>query len=298
MKKSVLKFGSDPELFAQKIVNNKPYVVPPVVFRKELGQEIIRNEPRHPVFRELVINEKENIKIHEDGCAFELTIPPRNSMKEVFDLIQQGYNGVQEIVQKFGFDKAVIPTINFDTEEFRNKDGDFKECLIFGCDPDLDAFNYNRVQEMENALEHPYRYGGGHIHISGSDLLEKYPLIAVKLLAATIGNFVTANSLMKDLDHLRVHRYGRPGKYRIQKYPDNTIGIEYRTPSNAWTNSEEISEGIQYWAEVAILKLLPHKLNTKEVLHNIEKNTIKAIIETNEDLALSNLKIVKSILNI
>jgi len=296
--KSKLTFGSDPELFAKKIVNGKPFVVPPVFFRTELNYKIIREEPRHPVFKELKINENENIKIHEDGCAFELTVPPRHSMKEIFELIQQGYNGVDDIVKQYGLEKAVIPTINFDTNEFKNSGPEFQECLIFGCDPDLDAFDYNRKQEVENALEHPYRYGGGHIHISGSNLLEKFPLVAVKLLANTIGNFVTANTPMKKLDHLRVHRYGRPGKYRIQRYPNKTIGVEYRTPSNAWTNSLELSEGIQYWAEIAVLKLLPNKAKAKEVMNAIEENTVKAIVNTDTGLALNNLNAVKTILSI
>ena len=292
----MLLFGSDPELFVAKNINEKDYVVPPVFFRKELGESILSYDKKHPIFAEIKVSGNEVIKIIEDGAAFELTVPPRTNILELLDLIHLGYEKVHEIASKYGYKATVIPTINYNIEEYLNMGEEFLMCLLFGCDPDLDAFNTEKIQFEESALDHPYRYGGGHIHISGSELIKKYPIPTVRLLAFTVGNFVTANSPHPELDNLRTYRYGQPGKYRIQKYgkvyndiPHTDIGIEYRTPSNSWTTIKDMAEGIQYWATLAIERILPDKNKAKEIMKELSDTGTRAIVETNKQLADRNL---------
>jgi hypothetical protein len=296
-----LLFGSDPELFAsKKDSDGKDYVVPPVFFRNELGEPIKEFDRKHPTFQEIKINSNEVIKVIEDGAAFELTVPPRTNIMELIDLIHTGYDKVEEIVSKHGYNISIIPTINYNTEEYLNMGDDFLMCLLFGCDPDLDAFNTDKKQYEESALEHPYRYGGGHIHISGSEFIQRYPIPAVRLLALTVGNFVTANSPIPELEHLRTYRYGQPGKYRIQHYkklynnqPFTETGIEYRTPSNTWTKIKNMAEGVQFWAEIAIEKVLPNRKLGNKILKEMAENGVMAILETNQILAKRNLDMMK-----
>jgi hypothetical protein len=100
--------------------------------------------------------------------------------------------------------------------------------------------------------KHPERYGGGHIHISGSNLFEIEPILAVKCLAITLGQAAIAFSDTPNLEHDRTFLYGRPGKYRVQHYGDGTIGIEYRTPSNRWTSDIDFAKKIFEWAQIGV----------------------------------------------
>jgi hypothetical protein len=301
-----LLFGSDPELFASRTDSNgKKFVVPPIFFQQNFGLEPIIPDVKHPVFAKLPVNDHEEVKIISDGVAFELTVPPRTNTLELLDLIHMGYDKVGEIVSKYGYDISVVPAINFDTTEYREMNDDFIMCLLFGCDPDKDAFNTEAKEFEESALDHPYRYGGGHIHISGSEFIKEFPIPCVRLLALTVGNFVNANSPVPELEKLRTYRYGMPGKYRIQKYgkdyneiPNTSVGIEYRTPSNTWTKYKKMAEGIQYWAEIAIEKILPNRNMAKEIFSELQDSAVKAILDTDQNLAKKNLNMVSTILGL
>ena len=299
----MLLFGSDPELFASIKRDGKDFVVPPVFFRNELKEPLIEYNDKHPVFTEIKINNNEVIKVIEDGAAFELTVPPRTNILELIDLIHLGYEKVHEIVNKHGYDVSVVPAINYNTEEYLNMGDDFLMCLLFGCDPDKDAFNTEKIQHEESALQHPYRYGGGHLHISGSEFIKQYPIPTIRLLALTVGNYVTSKSPVPELEHLRTYRYGMPGKYRIQNYkkeyngiPNTNSGIEYRTPSNTWTKFKEIAEGMQYWAEIAIERILPDRRLGNEILKEFTDNAVNAILEVNQPLADRNLSMIKDMI--
>lgn len=299
-----LIFGADPETFAARFVDGKPFVVPPVLFRTDYGVSADMKNYRHPVFKEIGVSAHDSVKIIEDGVAFELTVTPQKDLKSLFKLIQVGYTEIGILATKYGHSLCTVPTINFDIQEFAEREEEIQQCTVFGCDPDLDVFSIIREQMEESALEHPFRYGGGHIHISGSKFLKEMPEISLRIIAATVGNFVTANSPFPKLDHQRVYRYGRPGRYRVQNYgslweniPNTDIGIEYRTPSNAWTTKEEMLEGIEYWIRIAVDKILPSEQMIKEVIFCLEENTISAVMNFDSKLAERNLAELDAIVN-
>lgn len=288
-----LVFGADPEIFASENVGGTPFVVPPVVFRTILGMEIEKFDYKHPLIKTF----SDGIKIIEDGVAFEFTVPPQSSIKSLQEKILAGYDRLEEITNKFGFGVSVIPTIDFDTEKFTNNSDEFLMCLIFGCDPDYDAWEIEREAKIIDALKHPKRYGAGHIHISGSPFIKQFPVDAIKLLSITVGNFVVGHSTMPELDRERTFLYGKPGKFRIQEYPglfngipDTDIGIEYRTPSNNWTINRRIPEEIQFWIEKAILEFLPNENLRTQIIHDFREPTLSGILKADTKTCLEILR--------
>lgn len=280
-----LTFGSDPEFFASYEQDGKDFVCPPVHFKKYFNVLPVVDHFKHPEY----IHVNNGVIIHQDGVAFEMKIPPVKKPIELFNYVQNSLDSLNDLVSKFGFNVYTKPTINFDINRWENEDEEFRECLIFGCDRDWDAFNYENYNSPEiDASFHPFRYGGGHLHISGEDFLGKYPLPAIQILACTVGNFVTANSYYPELDKQRVFLYGKPGKFRPQNYPDGSVGIEYRTPSNSWLTHLDLIEGVFHYATKAVEYLKNPKIGGK-IINDFSENSIKAIMNYDLNLAKQNL---------
>lgn len=113
--------------------------------------------------------------------------------------------------------------------------------LVFGCDPDFNAW----LDGEENEKPNPYtqlRTNGGHIHVSLSEDQSKDILTYVRRLDASLGLM----SVIKDPDSRRRELYGKAGAYRPKPY-----GLEYRVLSNFWIKSDalitEVWDGID-WA--------------------------------------------------
>jgi hypothetical protein len=299
---SKLVFGSDPEFFAGYKQNNELFVLPPAYFRTYLKVPFIADN-RHPIFIDAM--DELGVIVMEDGVAFEETIVPDTDWKSLFERIQIGKKLLSDLIlSKFPKeclpDVQTIPTINYDVERWRKESPEFKNCLIFGCDQDWDADNSNRGGKTISALKHPFRYGGGHIHISGSEKIKEEPILAVQSLKLTAGLVAVAFSDTPELDHDRTYLYGKPAKYRPQHYsklfneiPFSDFGIEYRTPSNRWTNSFEHAEQMFKWAEIGIRNLLEGGL-VLELLEKINEEVRQAIINCDQKTAKELLSFVES----
>jgi len=154
--------------------------------------------------------------------------------------------------------------------------------FIFGCDKDYDAILSDYVCETQDVTTHKYRYAGGHCHTSGCKFFEHY-IPAIKLMAVCVGNYFIANSPYPDLERQRALTYGRPGRYRIQKYRNGDSGLEYRTPSNSW-----LSFPLSGYEEmIRMTELAVHFLETEriDIIQNYLDDTIKAITTADQTLA-------------
>ncbi len=297
--------GADPEYFAgyEGIDENgvsKLYCQPPVIFRRS-GLEFVPNR-RHPIFY------KENgIILHEDGAAFEMAVEPQNSWEKLFDKIEEGRKALQEVIlSKFTTlcDGVVhvIPTIDWEVGKWSKENREFRFCTEFGCDPDYDAFEMSARCRIVDASKHPKRYGGGHIHISGSKAIKERPVDAIHSLALTAGLAGIAYSDVPDLEHDRMYLYGKPGKFRIQEYgklfkdiPDTDMGVEYRTLSNRWTGNKDLASKVFHWAEIGIHDLLEKGLLEK-LIGELREPTVQAIVNCDQKAALEVLRRVENCL--
>jgi hypothetical protein len=224
-------FGTDPEVF---VVDNNGQCIPPAALRDDFGVEFID---------EKTIIEGDDWRIIEDGAATEINIVPSNSIDTINDRISKALAGLKSFVgDNFDLTTIVYPTVPFDVKKYwEERDESFRDCVRFGCDPDLDIYSgeYSKEIAADNV---PERFGGGHIHMQApiDDLAffeDKYFHVA-RLMDILVGNTGVAikrpDKRWVEAEKKRLKFYGKPGKIRLQEYPDGTKGIEYRTPSNFW----------------------------------------------------------------
>lgn len=296
---SKLVFGSDPEVFLGYKKDGNLFVMPPAFFRVN-GIVPYMENGRHPVFD---MDKENGITTVEDGVAFEFAVKPSTKWEEVFDRISLGKERLLKYIasQTNEVEQEVfsVPTINYEVDRWSKENDEFQNCLIFGCDQDFDAWNHNKAGKVVDAKLHPYRYGGGHIHISGSKLIGDEPILAIQCLTLTLGLAAVANSKVPNLEKDRTFLYGQPGKYRQQKYgqqfeniPYTEIGIEYRTPSNSWTNSFEHAKEVFKWAEIGITVLLEQGLGVK-LIKKLSADAKKAILGCDQKMAFEILNYVE-----
>ena len=298
--KTQIVFGADPEVFATyEGADGTLYALPPVILRRDFGVRASK-DPRHPVF----IRSAEWMA-HEDGAAFEVAVKPSKDWREVFGRVRLAYEAIENrilspISESHGVchpKLTVAPTIAWEISLWDGEDNDFFTTTRFGCDPDEDAFDYLAKCHVDDASKHPYRYGGGHIHLSGFDGIEENPLVLVHSLAFTVGLGAVVYSKQHDSDRDRTFRYGRPGKYRVQRYgklfediPFTNIGIEYRPISNAWTADEEEASKLFELAQIGVDALF--KDNAIEKLWHLNTDVQRAIVDHDVPLATDLLNTV------
>jgi hypothetical protein len=249
-----LLYGADPEYFATEPGTDN--VIPPIFFRKFAGAsvEVVNGAENHPIFFK-----RGKAFIHEDGAAFEMSLPPRERWQDLWDDIQDLKNAFDLSAYPFVEPKLkALPTATWQVERWlETGDDDFKFCTRFGCDRDEDAFLIEEEQDEEDASLHPFRYAGGHAHFSGLEIFERRPLDVVRGLAFTAGICAMLYSDTPKEDKLRVYRYGKPGKFRVQHYSNGAVGIEYRTPSTRWTDNKELAQKIFEAAQYCFYELVP-----------------------------------------
>lgn len=293
-----LVYGTDPELFSAYEKNGKLFVLPPVFMRKDLGIDF-EHHPKHPK-----LLKRKNYFLHEDGVAVEISLKPSTSWEELYNTVQESIRDFEETVLRQFPEYCLptlfnLPTINYEVNRWINAGNEYLMCTVFGCDPDDDAFEMKKRHKILNVEEHPFRYGGGHIHFSGRKSLIDEPILAIKSLAMTVGNAAIAFSPVPELEKERTFLYGRPGKFRIQVYPKrfNNIefseqGIEYRTPSNSWTKNFELTSKIFSWAEIGIFEMLEKELYKTMMTKEFLNNTVSAILNADQELAKENLNLI------
>ena len=283
----IKKFGADPEVFIGYPLGEKTCVLPPSFLRLMHNHEVIKNG-RHPIFIK-----KEEYIVHEDGAALEVGVIPSANWEDLWERINRSYEDIStNLLALYPNDcdgkVHILPTITYDVERWKGYSEEFHMSNIFGCDADIDAFDTEREAEVIDATLHDERYGGGHIHTSGSELASEDPISAIKFLAMTAGNAAIAYSDVPSLEKARTYLYGKPGKFRVQKYSNGETGIEYRTPSNTWTKDKKIAERIFTWFKVGIENLLEQGLGF-ELIEELTQPTIDAIINADQSLALQIL---------
>lgn len=278
-----LTFGSDPEYGTTYTKNNLEYVQPPAYFRKYLEVDFIPDK-KHPVF----IKDGE-ITVMEDGCAFEFTLPAFDDSADLYQSIQQGQFLLANWLSNFDYKLVTVPTLPYEVANWIYEDKDFKRCLIFGCDKDYDAIDPTYECKVRNALKHPWRYFGGHLHIGSLDpdvvdFLHKRWKPYIQLLACLVGTTGIAHSPYPDLEKVRSKVYGSPGRYRLPKW-----GIEYRTLSNAWTESSLIVNEIVERAKIAF-EIVQDTSKAFSILANYSEPAKQAIENSDKELAIQILK--------
>ncbi len=288
-----LVIGSDPE-FA--VVDSEGKVVPATYFMFDLGiKPIYWNQSKEAriskEFYHPILLKDDRFKSIMDGVAFEFTLPPVsiNHPEIMFENVQHGLNELNTFASKYGYKVDTKPTLLYDFHKYFEEGNELKEwCGIFGCDPDKDAILAEPANgPVVDVREHPYRYFGGHIHVSDGDkLIKDYPEVFVKLMAITVGNLCISISPYSDLEKKRAFHYGQPGRYRVQNYPNGETGVEYRTPSNYWITDKEAVTNVFKWINTAYT-IFENPPTAVKVINDLLPKTIEAIKNSDQNLSKS-----------
>lgn len=159
--------------------------------------------------------------IHADNVAVEINVPPSTNGKDFAKALDKALHRIYYHIPS-NTSLSHESVAKFDSAELQHPDA-----VKAGCDPDFNAYMqaYNNVPCL---MATPVRCVGGHIHI-GADIPDgdKHQLAKVMDLYVALP--------MLGVDHpVRRRIYGGAGAYRPKPY-----GMEYRTPSNHWTFTQD-----------------------------------------------------------
>jgi len=204
----MLTIGSDPEFF---FVQNGVYPAK-LAFAEAGFDEQIRT-----MYGKVIV----------DGAAIEINPlpgPPEEVMMNTHALLEFAVNNLEGKVEQR---LEIVPEMEIDLG-WAKQDEDL---AVFGCDPDESIWGRDSRPDTINAAEHPYRYGGFHIHVGLMDWDDTH----IKLMDYTIG--LASMAIADGTDARRREIYGKPGVYRPQNW-----GLEYRTPSNVLLQAPTYSQ--------------------------------------------------------
>lgn len=169
--------------------------------------------------------------VQEDNVAVEFNIPPSKTKEEFIHHIGHVLGYLHDYVSQKELSLCVVPAATFPDEELKDP-----RAMTFGCEPDYNVWS--------KSINHPpspsekffnLRSAGGHLHISW----DNPDIPSAEDVVRVMDVFCGAASVVYDSDMLRRKLYGSAGAFRFKPY-----GVEYRTLSNFWIKSPNLTEWI------------------------------------------------------
>ncbi len=207
----------------------------------------------------------EGFCVQEDNVALEFNIPASRSKAEFVENLLKATSYLEEGVSSmygWKFDKR--SAIQFAMEEL-----DDPRALVFGCDPDFNAWT-GHVNPRPNAKDKTLRSAGGHVHI-GYDTSICTPAQLVRYCDLFMG----VPSTLMDKGELRKKLYGKAGAHRVKSF-----GVEYRVLSNFWIFDKKLVE----WVHNSVSRALEAALAGMPVEEERD-NILTAINKNNKEVA-------------
>ena len=202
--------GADPELFLVDFAG---------VLRSSIGK--IGGSKEMP--RPLPIGQ--GYCVQEDNVAMEFNIPPAEGRDQFIASIDTTLAFLAESVKEmYGYGLSKESAASFLGEEL-----DHPAALVFGCEPDFNAWTKD-VNPKPKASDPNLRSCGGHVHV-GFDINKVDQTEVIKMMDLHLG----VPSVLMDTGDLRKQLYGKHGAFRPKSY-----GAEYRTLSNFWIFSNRL----------------------------------------------------------
>lgn len=226
-----IKIGADPEVF---VVNSEGK------FRSAHG--LIPGTKAEP-FR------VDRGAVQVDGMALEFNIDPAGSEDEFATNIFAVLRQLEDMIRPKGYSIVIQPTAVFNGNHFRAQPDEAKE---LGCEPDFSAYTLAENPKPDN--KRPMRTAAGHVHIGfteGADTADETHRLRCAALVKHLDVYLGIPSLLWDADTKRRAMYGCAGAFRPKPY-----GMEYRTLSNQWLKSEELTRYVYRQTRAAVDALI------------------------------------------
>lgn len=298
------KFGTDPEAFIfMEQENGIPKIIPPAALVEDFGQKM------KEIGEKKVLIKHKNFQWSEDGAAIEAQINPSTTASNFYSNVVHSMS----ILKNFLFNinpklkASFSPLGYFDVNKYwTGRDESFRQCVIFGCDPDMSPDIYRELgfeswENYQNELdvsEHTFRYGGGHLHIQSPEsnpelFIPLWDISSIVLdhIVGLVNTSIPRPDSIKKLELARLEYYGKPGRIRLQNYSNSCMGIEYRVMSNYWLTELISSNKIINAAEL-FFDIINKGLGERFVdnFYNRIGDTYSAIITLNKENADSILE--------
>ena len=220
--------GCDPEVFVKK--GNK--------FLSAFG--LIAGDKKNP-------QKIRRGAVQVDGMALEFNIDPAATEDEFCLNVQDVYEQMKLMVPDYQV--LAVPVATFDPAYMKQQP---KEALELGCDPDFNSWNGFPNPRPDG--DRPFRTASGHVHIgwtADQDSDNPNHQSACRAVGRQCDFFLGLPSLLYDDDSKRREMYGKGGAIRYKPY-----GVEYRTLSNAWLNSEKLMRWVYRSSVKAMTELM------------------------------------------
>lgn len=208
--------GSDPEVFLIDLQTSEPV--------SSIGK--IGGTKESP------LNVGDGIMLQEDNVALEFNIPPAETEDEFVKYILKGLEKAQQAARHAlpTFDVLIAASVKFKPVELMAP-----EASIFGCDPDFNAWEFGAVNPRPAIPKSGLRSAGGHIAVG----YEAPDQATNTELVKAMDTYVGLVSVLRDEDKQRRKLYGKAGAFRHKPF-----GVEYRTLSNYWLATEELTREV------------------------------------------------------
>jgi hypothetical protein len=161
----------------------------------------------------------------EDNVAVEFNIPPAKTVDEFVESIEWSMKKLADEVKIYGCKPSEVASALFSPTELMDA-----RSMVFGCDPDFNAWKGGRRNPRPHATNERLRTCGGHVHVGYPMDTKVSKLRLIQLMDLYLG----VPSIMMDTDVGRRELYGKAGAYRTQPW-----GVEYRTLSNFWLKDKK-----------------------------------------------------------
>jgi hypothetical protein len=204
--------GCDPEVFVKK----------DGVFKSAFG--LIPGDKKNP-------HKVRRGAVQVDGMALEFNIDAASTEDEFCINVQDVFDQMCKMVP--GYAVVASPVAHFSHEYMKKQPA---AALELGCDPDYNG--WTGVVNDKPDGDRPMRTAAGHIHIGWTEKQSiDDPMHSNRAMAAArqLDYYLGLPSVFYDNDVERREMYGKAGCLRVKPY-----GMEYRTLSNAWLNSEKL----------------------------------------------------------
>jgi hypothetical protein len=204
----ITALGCDPEVFLQDAAGKFISSVGLIGGSKDMPRPI----------------DEEGNAVQEDNVTVEFNTPPCENVEDFKKHVKRNKDWITQQAAKFGLVPCIKPSAVFEDDQLNTE-----AAQTFGCEPDFNAWRDGKMNPRPNADNPNLRSCGGHVHIQIlDDRIDQLEVVKAMDL------FVGCLMLEFDDDTGRRELYGKAGAFRKKSY-----GVEYRTASNRWIESDE-----------------------------------------------------------
>ena len=227
-------FGCDPEFFFENEKNEIIGAEKVIKDKIDINYKGSSAEPGNPDYGSLVL----------DGVQVELNPKPSTCRESLSSNIGMSLSKLKEHLKSTPNIKVSFNSVVEIKPEELDSLGD--KAKVFGCAPSISNYGKENQIKVDAATYHK-RAAGGHIHLGLNEtcLMKSRPDI-VRVLDILVGNTCVMIDRDPQAATRRLH-YGRAGEYRLPKH-----GLEYRTLSNFWLRSYQLTSMVFGLSRMAV----------------------------------------------